>query len=185
MAASDRTQRTDEPSQRERPGEAVYPELDGLSAGPLEDRLGEEVNRAGRFGTALSCLLVAIEGLDEIALRHGRELPERALAYAGPALRGELRRFDRVGRASDGELVVLLPGADGPGGEAVARRLLARLRAIKIEAGGVREPLRVSVGLAAWREHLSGRQLVAEARAVARPRRNGGANGFADGPNAG
>ena len=80
---------------------------------------------------------------------------------------GALRRFDRIGRPSDRELLILLPGADGPRGEMVARRVLDRLRTIKVEAGGARRPLRVSVGLAAWREGSSGDELLARTRAAA------------------
>jgi hypothetical protein len=64
--------------------------------------------------------------------------------------------------------VVVLPGADGPRGEIVARRVLDRLRTIKVEADGARRPLRISVGLAAWREDLSGEDLLAHTRAAAR-----------------
>lgn len=166
MVANDPHRRVDPPSQTEG-RETLGERIDCLSAVALEDRLEEEINRAGRHGTPLSCLLVAIEDLKELALRHGRELPEQALAYAGPALLRELRRFDRVGRPSDTELLVVLPGADGPRGEIVARRVIDRLRAIKIEAGGVRRPLRVSVGLAAWHEDLSGKQLLALTRTAA------------------
>jgi diguanylate cyclase (GGDEF)-like protein len=171
MAASDPQRPRDSPAQQGRQG--VDRPIDCLSAAALADRLEEEINRAGRHGTPLSCLLVAIEDLTELASRHGRELPEQALAYAGPALLRELRRFDRVGRPSDTELLVVLPGADGPRGEIVARRVIDRLRAIKIEAGGVRRSLRVSVGLAAWREDLSGEQLLAQTRAAAARERNG------------
>ncbi len=139
-----------------------------LSAEALAERLEEEINRAGRHGTPLSCLLVVVENLDDLAKAHGSELSEQTLAYVGEALRRELRRFDRVGRPSDGELAVLLPGADGPRGEIVARRALARLRAIKIEADGERRPLRVSVGLAAWREDVGVEELLAQTRAAAR-----------------
>jgi diguanylate cyclase (GGDEF)-like protein len=139
-----------------------------LSADALAERLEEEINRAGRHGTSLSFLLVVIENLDELKKAHGSELSEQTLAYVGEALRRELRRFDRVGRPSDGELAVLLPGADGPRGEIVARRALARLRAIKVEAGGERLPLRVSVGLAAWREDVAGEELLAQTRTAAR-----------------
>ena len=66
-----------------------------------------------------------------------------------------------AGRATH-ELLVVLPGADGPRGEIVARRVLERLRTIKIEADGMRRPLRVSVGLAAWRADL-----MAQARLLA------------------
>lgn len=171
MAASDPHRPANPSSQEER--QDADERIDCLSAAALADRLEEEINRAGRHGTPLSCLLVAIDDLAELASRHGRELPEQALAYAGPALRRELRRFDRVGRPSDTELLVVLPGADGPRGEIVARRVIDRLRAIKIEVGGVRRPLRVSVGLAVWHEDLSGEQLLAQTRVAAQRERNG------------
>jgi len=143
-----------------------------LSAAALTERMEEEINRAGRHGTPLSCLLVVIENLDELTQAHGSELSEQTLLYVSEALRHELRRFDRVGRPSEAELAVLLPGADGPRGEIVARRALARLRAIKVEAGGQRRPLRVSVGIAAWQGDVGGEELLAQTRAAAR-RENG------------
>jgi diguanylate cyclase (GGDEF)-like protein len=140
--------------------------IEYLSALALQERVREEVNRAGRHGTALSCLLLDIEDLAEIERMHGPDLAARALAYAGLALRRELRRFDRVGRPSGCELLVVLPGADGPRGEIVARRVLRRLRAIKLETHGERRALRMAVGLAAWHEGMSAERLVAEARAA-------------------
>ncbi len=172
MAANDTHPRIDSPSPEGRE-DVQRSQIDCLSADALEDRLEEEISRAGRHGTPLSCLLVAIDDLAELSSRHGRKLPEQALAYAGPALLRELRRFDRVGRPSDTELLVVLPGADGPRGEIVARRVLDRLRAIKIETDGVRRPLRVSVGLAAWREDLDSSQLLAHTRAAVQRERNG------------
>jgi diguanylate cyclase (GGDEF)-like protein len=145
--------------------------VDCLSPGALAERLEEEINRAGRHGTPLSCLLVAIDDLAELSSQHGRELPEQALAYAGPVLSRELRGFDRVGRPSDSELLIVLPGADGPRGEIVARRVIDRLRAIKIESGGVRRSLRVSIGLAAWREDLTAEQLLTLTRLAAQRER--------------
>ena len=139
-----------------------------LSAEALARRLDEEINRAGRQGTPLSCLLVTIGNLEELSREHGAELAERTLEYVQGALRRQLRAFDRIGRPSGNELLVVLPGADGPRGETVARRALTRLRTIKIEADGRRRPLRVSVGLADWREGVGSEELVAQARAAAR-----------------
>lgn len=158
MAASERYPSSDPAS----PGGFGWP-------GPveLEQRLDEEIARAERHGTQLSCLLVVIENLEEMASEHGAELREQALAYAAKALHPELRRFDRIGMPSDRELLVVLPGADGPRGEMVARRVLDRLRAIKVEARGARKPLRVSVGLAAWRPQTDRHALLARARAAA------------------
>ncbi len=79
-----------------------------------------------------------------------------------------MRRFDRMARPGEGELLVILPGADGPRGEIVARRALERLRTIKVEAEGARRPLRMSVGLAAWQEGLGAEELLEQARTAAR-----------------
>jgi diguanylate cyclase (GGDEF)-like protein len=159
MAASDTT----EPDPQLQGAE----QLDSISAVELQQRLREEINRAGRHGTQLACLLVTIGNLEELSRVHGSDLNERTLAYVGSALRRQLRDFDRIGRPSERELFVILPGADGPHAEAVARRVLERLRTIKIEADGKRRPLRVSVGLAAWRRGVSDQELLAQTRAAA------------------
>lgn len=139
-----------------------------LSEGALSRRLAEEVNRARRYGTPLCCLLVTIANLDELTREHGEAFYEQTLAYVARAIGSQVRDFDRIGRPSDGELLLLLPGADGPRGEIVARRALERLRTIKVETDGERRALSVSVGLAAWREGLDGRELLELARVAAR-----------------
>jgi GGDEF domain-containing protein len=140
---------------------------DCLSTAELVARLDEEVSRAGRHRTALSCLLVSLLDVEQLASAHGQELPAQALDYLGAALGRQLRRFDRVGSLRDGELLVLLPGADERRGEIVARRALGRLHSVKIEVEGQRQPLRISVGVAAWREGLSADQLLAQTRLAA------------------
>ena len=164
MAASDPNPTPDRPATGQ---------LACLSAPALRERLGEEVNRAGRHGTPLSCLLVTIGNLEELAREHGSELSEQTLAYVAGALASQVRGFDRVGRPSEGELLLVLPGADGPRGEIGARRVLERLRTIKVESDGMRRPLRISVGLAAWQQDIGGDELLERARAAAR-RGNGG-----------
>jgi diguanylate cyclase (GGDEF)-like protein len=140
---------------------------DCLSSLELAARLDEEVNRAGRHHTALSCLLVSLDDVEHLAQTHGEDLPAQALAYLGAALGRELRRFDRIGRAAEGELLVVLPGADERRGEIVARRALGRLHAVKVEVDGKRRPLRISMGIAAWREGLTGEQLLSQTRLAA------------------
>ena len=139
-----------------------------LSATALTERIEEEISRAGRHDTPLSCLLLVVENLEELVREHGRDLPERMFPYMAAALRRELRCFDRIGRPSSRELLLLLPGADGPRGEIVARRVLGRLRAIKVEARGTRQPLRVAMGLAAWRTDIGAQELLSQSRAAAR-----------------
>jgi diguanylate cyclase (GGDEF)-like protein len=169
MAASDPHLSSDPPAEGR---------LASLSAPALMERLDEEINRAVRHGTPLSCLLVTIGNLDELAHEHGSELTEQTLAYVGAALRPQLRHFDRVGRPSASELLLVLPGADGPRGEMVARRVLERLRAIKLEVEGTRQPLRIAVGLAPWRADQSREDLLASTRAAAQRGRSEALSGI-------
>ena len=146
-----------------------------LSSTALQERLEEEINRARRHDTQLSCLLLRIDRLEELSQigqqsEQASELPAQTLSYVGGALRQELRSFDRIGRLSDSELLIALPGADGPRAEAVGRRVLDRLRTIKVEAEGRRRPLGFSVALAAWHGRLSGEELLAQTRAALRVR---------------
>ena len=46
--------------------------------------------------------------------------------------------------------------------------MLERLRTIKVEVEGARQPLRISVGLAAWQESLTAEELLERARLAAR-----------------
>jgi diguanylate cyclase (GGDEF)-like protein len=147
--------------------------FDWPRASELDERMSEEIARAERHGTQLSCLLVVVDNLEQMAGEHGGELREQTMAYIAGALRRELRSFDRVGMPSDSELLIVLPGADGPRGEIVARRVLDRLRAIKVEARGQRQALRISVGLAAWWPQATPATMLARARAAAERLTNG------------
>lgn len=165
MAASDPHLRSD----RLPPGG-----VDCSAPAALRERLEEEIGRAERHGTQLSCLVVVIENLEEMTREHGSELRGQTLDYVAHALRRELRRFDRVGRGgedgrdSSDHLLIILPGADGPRAEIVARRALARMRTIKVEARGTRQPLQVSVGLTAWSQDASAQSMLAWAHAALR-----------------
>jgi two-component system, cell cycle response regulator len=167
MAAADINPSSDRP-----PAE----EAGCLAPAALHARLEEEISRAERHGTGLSCLLLRIENLEQMAREHGEELREQTTAYVADALRRELRSFDRIGHVGDDrdgapagrDLPLIRPGSDSPRGELVARRALERLRTIKVEAGGVREPLEISVGLAAWRQDVRADALLAQARAALR-----------------
>jgi PleD family two-component response regulator len=158
MAASD-------PHPRSQPPSTAAPEC--LPAPALLARLDEEIHRAERHSTKLSCLLVAIDVPHELSAAQSAELREQTLAYVSSALGRELRRFDRVGLPSERELLIVLPGADGPRGEIVARRVLDRMRTIKVEVAGTRCALNVSVGLAAWQQGMSADELLKRTRSAA------------------
>lgn len=140
-----------------------------LTAGAAEllARLREEIERARRQGTALSALHIGIEPELSEQERDG-EVPGQAISYIAAALTRQLRRFDRVGQLSERELLVLLPGADGPRAEVVARRALSRLQAVKVEVDGQRHPIGIAVGLGTWSAGLSATQLLERTRLLSR-----------------
>src|SRR5579862_5131310 len=72
MAATDPTPRSDRPLQGG---------VECLTPVALRDRLEEEISRAERHGTLLSCLLVVIEDLDEMTREHGSALREQTIEY--------------------------------------------------------------------------------------------------------
>jgi diguanylate cyclase (GGDEF)-like protein len=158
MAASDQQTSSD----RSSPGAVLC-----LPEAVLHERVHEEINRAARHGTQLCCLLVRVGNIDELEREHGSELAEETLDYVARALASQVRDFDRIGWPSNGELFVVLPGADGPRGEVVARRMLRRLRMVKVESAGERQPLSISVGLVAWQQGVGADDLLEQARAAA------------------
>lgn len=137
------------------------------AADQLRARLREEVARSARHGTPLSVLAIVLQNLDEVARDRDGSLRDRTTAYLAATLAAELRAFDRVGRWPDGELVVLVPGADIAEAERVARRMLERVRAVKIESGGTRQALSLSIGFATWTAEATSDELLEQALAVA------------------
>ena len=129
-------------------------------------RLDEEIQRSRRQGVPLSCLLLALDDLEAIALRYGRALGEHVLGHVGAALRREFRRFDRVAYLGRGEFAILLAGAGTAQAEVVARRVLERVHAIKLEAEQGRRSLRASAGLGEWHQPQGAWELVSSARAA-------------------
>lgn len=138
-----------------------------LSERALLDRLEEEINRAARQGVPLSCLLLRLDARREMERAHGQWLMSELRSYTSATLAREFRRFDRLGHLDDGALLTLLPGADAAAAEIVARRVLDRVRAIKIEVRGTRRSVRVCASVAQWQRGQTAADLISQVRAVA------------------
>jgi GGDEF domain-containing protein len=135
-----------------------------LPGGTLIERLQEEILRAQRHGTPLGMLLLRLDEHGEIRQTHGQRLSSEMFGYTGGTLTRQLRRFDRLGGLQQGELLALLPGADIVRSEVVARRTLARLRAIKVEIRHQRQVLPVHASIAQWTEGQTAELLIEQAR---------------------
>jgi diguanylate cyclase (GGDEF)-like protein len=120
----------------------------------MRRRLHEEIGRATRTGSPLSCLLIDLDDFKLVNDRHGHQAGDATLRGVVQALAGEFRAFDRVARYGGDEFVVILPNADLESAAAAAARALQRLLEMSspgTEHGGVS----ASIGVAQWQDSMS------------------------------
>jgi diguanylate cyclase (GGDEF)-like protein len=118
----------------------------------MRRRLHEEIGRAMRTGSPLSCLLIDLDNFKLVNDRQGHQVGDRVLREVGQALVGEFRAFDRVARYGGDEFVAILPNADLESAAAAAARALQRLQALP--SHDVAPGVGASVGVAQWQTSM-------------------------------
>jgi diguanylate cyclase (GGDEF)-like protein len=119
----------------------------------MRRQLHEEVGRAARAGTPLSCMLIDLDNFKLVNDRHGHQAGDAMLREVGQTLVREVRAFDRVARYGGDEFVVILPNAELEPAAAAAQRALERLLAIP---SFDRTPgASASIGVAQWQAPMS------------------------------
>ena len=119
----------------------------------MRRRLDEEIDRAARAGSPLSCMLIDLDDFKLVNDRYGHQAGDAVLREVVHALVGEFRAFDRVARYGGDEFVVILPNADVRSAGIAASRALERLRSVSgLESG---EGIPVSIGVAQWRSPMT------------------------------
>jgi len=111
-------------------------------------RLDEEVKRARRYRTSLTCVMADLDELKPINDQLGHLAGDRAIAAAAAVIRGELRETDFCARCGGDEFVVLLPHTGAEEGRVLAERARSRLAQSVISVGGRPVALRASFGVA-------------------------------------
>jgi diguanylate cyclase (GGDEF)-like protein len=124
----------------------------------MRRRLDEEIVRAARAGSPLSCLLIDLDNFKLVNDRHGHQAGDAVLRAVVHALVGEFRAFDRVARYGGDEFVVILPNADLRSAAAAGTRALERLLAIP--PPGDDPPISASIGVAQWRPPMTTDELL-------------------------
>lgn len=121
----------------------------------FEELLELELERARRYGRAVSLLALDLDRFKQVNDRFGHQAGDAALMRAADALTEEKRRIDILGRIGGEEFAVLVPDTDENGAYVLAERLRHRLR--DAFAGQPAE-LTVSIGIAAMPAHAQGLQ---------------------------
>src|SRR5947207_8120439 len=124
----------------------------------MRRRLDEEIVRAARTGSPLSCLLIDLDDFKLVNDRHGHQAGDAVLCEVVHALVGEFRAFDRVARYGDDELVVILPNADLRSAAAAGSRELERL--LELPALGDQPGVSASFGVAEWTAPMTTDELI-------------------------
>jgi diguanylate cyclase (GGDEF)-like protein len=114
----------------------------------MRRRLHEEVGRAMRTGSPLSCMLIDLDNFKLVNDRHGHQAGDTVLREVGQALVGEFRAFDRVARYGGDEFVVILPNAELDSAAAAGARALLRLQ--KLPSHELTSGVGGSIGVAQW-----------------------------------
>jgi diguanylate cyclase (GGDEF)-like protein len=111
-------------------------------------RLEEEVKRARRYRTPITCVMADLDQLKPINDELGHAAGDRAIAAVAAVIREELRETDFGARYGGDEFVVLLPHTAAEEGRIFAERVCARVRATEFAVGERRIALRSSFGVA-------------------------------------
>jgi diguanylate cyclase (GGDEF)-like protein len=125
----------------------------------FDHRLGQEVDRAMRYGRALSLVIVTVDGLPELCERHGHHAGDDALLRVAHALL-TIRSSDDAFRIAPSEFAVLAPETAAARGATCGARLRAGIRARR---AGVPGSVTIGVAQACGPDH---RRLEADARAA-------------------
>jgi diguanylate cyclase (GGDEF)-like protein len=138
----------------------------------MRRRLEEEIVRATRTGSPLSCILIDLDDFKRINDEHGHQAGDAVLREVVQALVGEFRAFDRVARYGGDEFVVILPNAELRSAAAAATRALERMREVSTLSSG--SGISASIGVAQWHAPMGvGELLEACDQALLRAKREG------------
>jgi diguanylate cyclase (GGDEF)-like protein len=115
----------------------------------IKARLGEEISRAERYGTALSIILADIDDFKLINDQQGHVAGDRVLRSFAEHLRRTIRASDIVGRFGGDEFLILLPQtglADAaPAAERIRKATAEFARGISLRTDHA--PLTISIGV--------------------------------------
>jgi diguanylate cyclase (GGDEF)-like protein len=160
--------------------QAVTDELTGLfNVRQFHSRLAGEIERAERFSTPLSLVMLDIDKFKSVNDTYGHQQGDRVLVEVARVLRRMSRDVDLPARYGGEELAVVLPQTDLAGAEQQAERMRAGIEAMQIQRldGGGLLSITASFGVASFPgEGADKTDLIAAADAALYRAKRGGRN---------
>ena len=115
----------------------------------LHVRLTEELARARRHGSALTCLMLDIDHFKRVNDDYGHAAGDDVLRELTQQIESQIRATDVAARYGGEEFLILLPDTDAGAGRQLAERIRCAIADAPFVLGdGVQIPVSVSIGVA-------------------------------------
>lgn len=114
----------------------------------LMDKLSQELERARRYGLAISVLMIDLDRFKTVNDTHGHLVGDRVLQQLGDLLRRQVRSVDVVARYGGEEFVVVLPETDKEGAAVFAERMCISVAQYDFSDAAEKLGATVSIGVA-------------------------------------
>lgn len=106
------------------------------------------ISAAKRHKQELTALVVDVDAFEQLNMKYGRAVGDRALQLLSDELTNVLRTSDVIGRIGGDEFAIFLPATDEYRATYVAEKLRTAAEALVIESGEEHVLLTVSIGIA-------------------------------------
>jgi diguanylate cyclase (GGDEF)-like protein/PAS domain S-box-containing protein len=121
----------------------------------LMEQIRREMARAERKKTALSLIMLDVDGLKTINDRFGHDRGDILLKELARIIKTKARASDVATRLGGDEFVVLAPDTDQVGASKIGQRLSSKARLSRIQTAGWEVGISVSIGVASYPSHAT------------------------------
>lgn len=144
----------------------------------------DEAKRAKRYKFHTALLMISVDALQEINLKHGAFASDSILKGVGNFLMGTIRDVDIPARFDAEHFLIVCPQTDVSGASVLAERLRGKICTERISDAGQNWTITVSIGIAAFPTHgVKEEDLINQAQNAMAEAETAGGNSFIVAPN--
>lgn len=116
----------------------------------LQEQLASEIQRADRYHTPLTCLMLDIDDFKKVNDQYGHPFGDDVLTKTAQLICAAVRRTDVVGRYGGEEFLVIMPQTSNETAAPLAERILKAMRDCSFSIGEKSSHVTLSIGLATY-----------------------------------
>jgi diguanylate cyclase (GGDEF)-like protein len=115
----------------------------------FQDTLESDVNRANRYQTNISLVMIDIDDFKKINDTYGHPFGDKVLQALARKMSESIRKADTLSRYGGEEFAVILPHTSGKGAMTLAEKIRKGVADMKLDAGYKKTSITISLGVAA------------------------------------